>query len=119
MTKRIYMVLAMLAVGVCVGLVQSGCESTSDTVGLTIEPSFVDLTSTTNTATTGTQTFSVTGGLRELSLPLVWTVSDPSLGSIADSGGTTASYIRYNSSGDNSIQVEDQYGARAVATIRQ
>lgn len=109
----------------CVVLVQVGCEDASDTVALTIEPSYADLTTTTDTngttttTGTGTQTFTATGGLRDLSLPLTWTVSDSSLGSIASSGGTTASYVRTDRSGDNSIQVEDQYGARGVATVRQ
>jgi hypothetical protein len=106
-------------IGLLVSAILMGCEGAADTVGLGIEPSFVDLTSSSNTATTGTQTFSVTTGLRELSLPLTWRVSNPTLGSISSSGGTMASYLRTTANGDNSIVVEDQYGARGVATVRQ
>ncbi len=95
-----------------------GCETGGDTVALTVTPSYVDLT-TSGTNLTQTQTFTVTGGLRELSLPLEWRVSNQSLGAIAEAGGTTASYITTGVSGDNSIIVEDQYGAEGVATIRQ
>lgn len=112
-------VAGLLVAAFALVVLQVGCEDADDTVALTVEPNYVDLTSTTSSASTGTQTFTVTDGLRDLSLPLVWSVSDPSMGTIADSGGTTASYVRSNRTGDNSILVEDQYGARGVATVRQ
>ena len=119
-------IAAMWGAAVVVGALIAGCETGGDTVALTIVPSFVDLTaaSTNGTTTTNsyTQTFTVeTNGLRALSLPLEWSVSDTSLGKIAASGGYSASYVRTSTtnSGDNSITVVDQYGAKGVATVRQ
>lgn len=100
------------------GFLIAGCETGGDTVALSVEPPFVDLTGV-NSNTVLTQTFTVTGGLRELSLPLEWSVSNPNLGTIASSGGSSASYVRTGSHGDNSIMVVDQYGAEGVATVRQ
>jgi hypothetical protein len=121
-------VVAMWAAAVVVGALIAGCETGGDTgIGLTVVPSFVDLsvsTTSTNstTNTTITQTFTVeTNGLRSLSLPLEWSVSDTNLGMIGASGGYSASYVRTSVSnhGDNAITVEDQYGAKGVATVRQ
>jgi len=113
--------VASWALSVICAVLITGCETGGDTVALTIEPAFVDLTSSSNGASTVlTQTFTATGGIRTLSLPLEWSVSNPNLGSIAASGGYTASYVRTGASGgDNSITVRDQYGAEGVATIRQ
>ena len=98
----------------------SGCDS-AGTVALTITPSYVDLStdSLSNSVPYRSQTFTVTDGLRTLSLPLEWAVSDPSLGSIASAGGDSAAYVRTDSGGDNSITVRDQYGAEGVATVHQ
>jgi hypothetical protein len=119
-------IVAMWAAAVVVGALIAGCETGGDTVALTIVPDFVDLSDTisTNSTTTNTitQTFTVdTNGLRKLSLPLDWSVSDTNLGTIGASGGYSASYVRTSISnhGDNAITVEDQYGAKGVATVRQ
>ena len=95
-----------------------GCEKATGTRWLTVSPSTVDLTSgVTNSATL---TFTVTAGLGDLSLPLVWSVSDPTLGVIGSSGGLSASYVGYlTAPGYNAIHVKDQYGAEGVATVRQ
>lgn len=119
--KRIHLAwLATLAVGIgIVGgvMLLSGCEEAKGTQALTISPSFMDLTA--SGSSNSTQTFTVTDGLRSLSLPLEWSVSDPSLGHIGRQGGTSASYVRTAAHGDNSIVVKDQYDAEGVATIRQ
>jgi hypothetical protein len=114
-------VTAMWVAAVVAGVLIAGCETGGDTVALSIDPSFVDLsTVSTNGSVSDTQTFTATGGLRALSLPLAWSVSNPDLGNIAASGGYTASYVRNSTnSGDNSIIVVDQYGAEGVATVRQ
>jgi len=92
-----------------------GCES-EGTVALTVDPPYADLS---GGATNQNQTFTVVDGLRSLSLPLEWQVSNPGLGHIGASGGSTASYVRTGGSGDNSISVRDQYGAEGVATVHQ
>ena len=115
-------VLTLLVAGV---LLNSGCEEASNTESLTVEPSFADLSglgvvgSASNS--TFTQTFTVDQrSLRELSLPLTWHVSNPALGDISSAGGRSASYSRKKDAhGDNSVLVEDQYGAQGVATVRQ
>jgi len=98
----------------------TGCEEAKGTHALTVLPSYVDLTATSTASNSATQTFTVTNGLRELSLPLEWSVSDPELGRIGAAGGYSASYIaNTNKSGNNTIFVKDQYDAEGVATVRQ
>ncbi len=54
---------------------------------------------------------------RNIFLPLVWTVSNTSMGAITASGGFTAAYTAYGSTGSNVIRVEDQAGASGVTVI--
>ena len=113
--------ILMGMVAVAAAFMLSGCEEATGTRSLTVDPEFVDLTgNSTASSNTLTQTFSVTeDSLQDLSLPLVWRVSNPGLGSIAHSGGRSASYVRTTVSGDNSIFVVDQFGAEGIATVRQ
>lgn len=118
--KTIWVLMAtvgLVALAMGGALLNAGCEEGTGTKGLTVEPAFADLTSG---FTNFTQTFTVSQeDLRELSLPLEWRVSDPSLGSIQAAGGFSASYVRTNKRGDNAIFVKDQYGAEGAATVRQ
>ena len=117
--KKLILIPLLLCVfaGSALILVFSGCEESSKgTVALTVTPSYVDLSAASSNET---QTFTVTHGLRDLSLPLAWHVSNPGLGTIGGSGGDSASYVSTGASGDNSVIVEDQYGAEGVATVRQ
>jgi len=99
-------------------MILAGCEEAKGTRALTVSPSFVDLAGAGST-NAATQTFTVADGLRDLSLPLTWSVSDPSLGYIGRQGGISASYVKTKAHGDNSIIVRDQYDAEGVATVRQ
>jgi hypothetical protein len=128
MNVKRYISGRFLSGGILMGLVAvsaafmlSGCEEATGTRSLTVDPAFVDLTgSSTTSSNTLNQTFSVTeDSLQDLSLPLEWRVSNPGLGSIASSGGRSASYVRSSASGDNSIFVVDQFGAEGIATVRQ
>mgnify|MGYP001594569579 CR=1 FL=1 len=124
--------LSVVGLGVllAVGMLLSGCED-EGTVALTVDPSYVDMSDPSNTnystsgsssnsaSTPATQTFTVTAGTRQLSLPLEWSVSNPELGYIAAAGGYSASYVRSGGIGDNAIRVRDQYGAEGVATVHQ
>lgn len=56
---------------------------------------------------------------RDLFLPLAWSVSDASLGTITASGGFTAAYTASRRAGSNVISVEDQAGAQGVSVINQ
>ncbi|MDA0578653.1 MAG: hypothetical protein O3B24_11205 [Verrucomicrobia bacterium] len=119
MKKSLFVVasVAMASVVVLGSVLLSGCEEGKGTHALDVSPSFADLTSG---FTNFTQTFTVSEeSLRDLSLPLVWRVSNPALGNITISGGRTAAYTRSNAHGDNGIFVEDQFGAEGAATIRQ
>ncbi|MDA0989693.1 MAG: hypothetical protein O3A51_02960 [Verrucomicrobia bacterium] len=108
--------LATLAIAIA-GFTLSGCEKAKNTRGLIIIPGFADLTSG---FTNFTQNFRVDPeNLSDLSLPLVWRVGNPALGVISSSGGFSAAYARTGQHGDNSIFVEDQYGAQGTATVRQ
>lgn len=106
----------------------SGCEA-DNTVWLTIDPEFVDVSQEVNTNRNVNLTFTVDEeDLRSLSLPLAWRVSNTTLGNVGFSSGRSASYvINFTSSGSpmtwphgvNAIMVEDQYGARGTATVLQ
>ena len=92
-----------------------GCETGEDTAGLTISPSESTLTLTNNAVVLSVSSNQLT----DLSLPLTWSVNNPSLGNIAGSGGSTAVYTRSTPNGSNVITVQDQRGARGVAVVNQ
>lgn len=127
MKRVIICSLSLMMLAVTMGFLFSGCETGDGTTALTVSPTEVTLISDTNssatvmtaTFTVGSSTNSLSGGLRILSLPLEWSVTDPNLGSISAVGGTTAIYIRNNNVGVNTIIVRDQYGAEGVATVNQ
>jgi len=58
-------------------------------------------------------------GLSELALPLEWSVSDPSLGSIREASGDRAVYARTGKKGMQIVRVKDQYGAEGFAVVNQ
>jgi hypothetical protein len=106
-------VMLMAAV---IGIV--GCEST-DTTGaaITLTPS-----SATITDKDGSVVFVASAASTNVTLylPLVWSVSDPKLGTIVSSGGLTAVYRRDGSDkGGNGVIVRDQVGAEGVAAVNQ
>ncbi len=103
-TWRILVILA-LSVGVI------GCDQGDDVAELKLSPESVVLTSNHETVR-----FSVAGGLRDLSMPLSWEVSDPQVGNIIAAEGTDAEYVRL-SHGINIVMVRDQYGAEGYATV--
>ena len=92
-----------------------GCETDGESAGLVLSPSSVTLSSTNNTAT-----FTVsTNSQRALSLPLEWSVSDPSLGNIVAASGWQAIYARLGKSGNNVVTAKDQYGSEGHAVVSQ
>jgi len=118
--------LAIMAVAM---FVFSGCEEADNRESLVVDPSFVDLTKVLTTNKNVTLTFAVVEGLKELSLPLEWRVSDTTLGDIVFQSGKTASYVPAIvvgsggtwtwKTGVNAIMVEDQYGSQGMATVAQ
>ena len=100
----------------CFAMLQVGCEEAKGLDGLTLDPASAVL------STNGQSTvFTVTGGItnRDLSLPLKWSVSDSSLGSVTFSSGYSATYRRSTVDGVNTLIVRDQYDNEGYATIQQ
>jgi hypothetical protein len=109
---------AVIMLGVA-GVVLTGCESTGTTdSAITITASSSSITgkaAVTLTAAAGGGTNSTTS----LALPLVWTVSDVSLGDIKSSAGVTAIYQSTGKVGNNAITVRDQGSSEGVAVVTQ
>jgi hypothetical protein len=109
----------------------AGCETTDEwDTSLTVSPSSVtsqtypeSVTLTVGGATipTGTNTTAevMNATLGTLSLPLTWSVSRPTLGTIASASGNQAIYLRTRATGINIITVRDQTGAEGMATVNQ
>lgn len=115
------MISGWLAVGLVIATVVAlavvGCETTesaSDAIVVTVSPS----TELTGSLATATLTVNATTN-SALALPLVWTVSDPNLGTIRASSGLTAVYQSTGRVGNNVVTVRDQGRAEGIATIVQ
>lgn len=121
--KRSILFSVVFAVAACfIAGVFSGCETGGDTTGLTVTPSAYNTTNKSEavTFTVGTDTNTTTeSGLRDLSLPLEWRVSNPALGTITAQSGYSCTYVRNRANGIQTIMVEDQYGAEGHATVDQ
>lgn len=113
----------VLFLAICAAGFFCGCETGGGTDSLTVSPSEATISGTTNATvvfTVGGSTNSTDdSGLRTLSLPLEWSVSNPALGYISGSSGTSATYVRNTANGVNTIYVEDQYGAVGNAVVNQ
>jgi hypothetical protein len=115
-TLRVWSVAGMaLAVAICLLIV--GCESsTSSNSAIVITPESASLSSSNLVATftaSGVDTNTV------LNLPLQWSVSDSSLGTIQAEGGVTAVYVSTGKIGSNAVKVRDQAGDEGVAAVGQ
>jgi len=109
----VFVSAAMCVAAVLCGFFLAGCEDGAGTSGLTVSPSSVTLSGTSNTVT-----FTVTSNsLRELSFPLVWTVQNSAMGRILESAGSTAVYFSHGVGGVNIVTAQDQYGAEGLATV--
>lgn len=106
-------VLVVLAV---MGMFGVGCDTTktSDIV-IVVTPSAPELT-----GAMATTTFSAAGSAsNSLALPLMWTVSDSSLGTIRSAVGVSAVYQSTGKKGNNIVTVRDQGEAEGMATVTQ
>jgi hypothetical protein len=90
-----------------------GCEEAKGLRGLRIDPSNVTVTPSSNTVV-----FTVTGVTNLLALPLAWSVTDPSVGTIIANSGYTALYRSSRRSGQNIVTARDQYGNEGHATVK-
>ncbi len=113
--KRIAIFSALsIVVAVCILTVVS-CETSGGSSGLTVTPKDTTLSAGTNTVTLTVDE----ADLKELSLPLEWSVDDPTKGTILAGGDVTAVYTRSGLSGVNVVNVKDQFGAQGRAFITQ
>ncbi len=108
----------VLAAGLSVAVL-SGCEST-ETADTSITVTLSSSSISGKAAVTLTAALSGgTNSTTELALPLVWTVSDSSLGGIKSSAGVTAIYESTGKHGNNAITVRDQGDSEGVAVVSQ
>ncbi len=107
-----------LALGCLLVAGLSGCEQGNGLDELRVTPSSVVLTPGSNTVdfAVGEDTNATPDSL---ALPLKWSVSDPSLGTILHHSGWTARYQRSGRDGENVVTVEDQFGQKGYARVKQ
>jgi len=99
----------------------AGCDEGDGTASLRVSPASTILSGSSNTvilAVVGSVT-NESSGLRALSLPIEWRVTNPALGQILESSGTIAVYVRSPENGINTVVARDQYEAEGFATIHQ
>jgi len=108
--------MVVMAVGVLGGSIIGGCESTSTSSNvITMTPSSVTLNASNLLAA-----FTVEVGTNSpLVLPLTWSVSDASLGTIISSAALTASYQSTGKTGANTVIARDQAEAEGAAAVIQ
>jgi hypothetical protein len=91
-----------------------GCENGGSGNALTVEPA---------NSMIGRNivqfTLAITGGMRDLSQPIEWSVADPALGRLEHRGGPTVVYFRSAQNGLQVVHARDQYGVEGTAVIEQ
>ena len=109
--------LAACVVLAIVGLGLVGCEDVHTSgQAITVTPSSQAL----GASSGETAVFTASAATNAtLFLPLVWSVSNPSLGSISGRGGLSAVYTSTGRTGGNTITVRDQGEAEGVASVTQ
>lgn len=100
----------------CLGLIVVGCERLKDQ-GDTIS---INPPSVTLSLDQPTVTFTAVASSNSLfSVPLEWSVSDPSLGIITASAGNAAVYTRSAKDGNNLIIVKNPGNEEGIASVQQ
>jgi len=115
---RKWAIIGMVAVFMAMAIgVWTGCESAGGTSGVGISPSSYTIGGSTSNATAVVFTAQVSD---QLALPLVWSVSNPTLGTIISSSGSNATYkANSGKTGDNIVTVRDQYDNEGSAVVSQ
>jgi hypothetical protein len=114
MKKQMLILVLMMVAGVAALTVLSGCDSADGIDGVSVSPSSVTLSGSTNSVTFTAQTKG------NLGLPLEWHVANPALGIISGSSGSNAVYVaKSGQKGTQVVSVKDQYGNEGFASIEQ
>lgn len=118
MKTGIWLVLVM-AVGLVGGVLFSGCETAKGVSGLPVSPDSATLSGTNVSVTITAMVQS------DLALPLQWSESAPSLGTLLASGSNAVYTAALNASGTQLVTgaqvvtVKDQYGNEGSCSIVQ
>ena len=113
MRAAVWMALG-LGVVISAAIVLSGCDSAEGVSGLQVSPSSVTLSGSNNTVILTAAVSS------DLALPLVWTVANPSLGTVNYSSGSNAIYIANSQQkGNQVVMAEDQHNNQGSVSIVQ
>jgi hypothetical protein len=107
----VFALVGVLGLGM---VLSSGCEEARGLEGLVVEPDQVTLNPGTNSLV-----FTVTGVSNNLALPLIWSVSDSSLGRLIGTSGYRATYVSSDKVGQNFVVVRDQYDNEGYAVVNQ
>ena len=113
---RVFGCGSLMAVFAALSCLTTGCEEASGLGGLGISAPSTILTTETRTldlTATGLTTNDI------LALPLVWSVSNPELGTLSGVSGLTAIYTRTTQNGINTVMVTDQYENEGYLALRQ
>jgi len=114
-TATCFVSLELCLLALILAFLHLGCEEAKNLRGLTIEPSYVELSGGSNTVI-----LSVSGITNNtLALPVVWQVTNPGLGAITARSGSSAVYARRAAVGDNTVIARDQYNNEGYATVSQ
>ncbi|NQU40777.1 MAG: hypothetical protein HQ523_12555 [Lentisphaerae bacterium] len=104
--------IGLIAAAVIMGLSGVGCDTVTDSSGvITMDPPLVTVT---GRFALVMQVIDTNGTLY---LPLKWSVSDASLGSVTGQGGLTALYQSNDGVGINTVTVRDQADAEGFGVI--
>jgi hypothetical protein len=115
MKKWLTGILGLELIALLAAFLVTGCENVQTTDNNIIE------VSPTSLAVTGRYivVYSVSAGSNSLYMPLQWSVSDPRLGTVTQSGALSALYQPNDLAGVNTITVRDQAEAVGFASIDQ
>jgi hypothetical protein len=97
----------------------AGCEDVSTSNSIVVSPPAASFSNLANAAIIGVVTFVASTGEtnQPLYMPLTWSVSTPSLGTIVGQAGNSAVYEGTEAFGLNVITVRDQGDREGVATV--
>ncbi len=113
---RVWLGMAVLMASVCTLILTTSCEDVTTDTTIRISPDAPEVNRNEVIVLTAAL---ASGGTNNLFLPLEWSVSDPTLGTVVGRAGDTAVYQAGNRTGNNVIKVRDQTNNEGVTSVRQ